>query len=202
MGVEAGLDLAVLDRRQELIGGRRRGGDLALVVVHRDGLEGLGDLVELAVDLAAVDRDRRVVAELVAGSCSVRSRNRPARASLPRLSFGAMNRSGPPPLAASSSNFLKRSSNLTSWIVELQAGVGGLDLVGDGLEGGGLGPGARSVRVPEGEGAGEAGRSDAPGRLARGRRRTPRPPPRVRCWPCRSSRRSPRWRGRRRATRT
>src|SRR6266498_4039950 len=54
------------------------------------------------------------------------SRNSLARASLPRLSFGAMNRSGPLPLAASSSYFLNRSSNLTSWIVSLRSGLAAL----------------------------------------------------------------------------
>ena len=127
VGVEAGLDRAVLDAREERVGRRRRRSRLRLVVVHGDGLERLRDHVQLAVDLRALDGHLGRVAEL---ALELRGdvEERPARASLPRLSFGAMNRSGPPPLAASSSNFLNRSSNLMSWIVSLRSGLAALIL--------------------------------------------------------------------------
>ena len=87
-----------------------------------------------------------------------------------------MKRSGPPPLAASSSNFLNRSSNLTSWIVELEVGVGRLDLVGDRLEGGRLGAGAGAVRVPDGELAAQGAGAGAAEPLDGGRRDGAAPP--------------------------
>ncbi len=46
----------------------------------------------------------------------------PSRAWNPRLSFGAMNRSGPPPVAASVLYLLKRSANGTSTVVMFRSG--------------------------------------------------------------------------------
>ena len=147
-------------------------GDGALVVPHGDGLEGLGDHVEGAVDLRAVERHRKVALERgVAGEELVEVGDRLLAGVLAQVVVRGDEHVGAftggdvgPPLGE---DLVERLLD----DVDGQAGVRGADLVEDRGQGAGL-TAAGAVGVPEGDLALEGGGRGllTPGRPNLGRR--------------------------------
>ncbi len=150
MGVEAGLDLAVLDRLEKLVRGRRCGPDLRLVVVHRDGLERFGNHVQLALDLAARDRHVGIVREL-----AVELRRDVEEEAGAGLLAETVVRGDEEVRATATGGFelelLEQVVELDVLDRQLQIRVGGGDLVGDRLEGSRFGARTGTVGVPDRE---------------------------------------------------